>query len=254
MRFRSGLLGAIAVGAIASGLGVWSARASDHDDGENDNKARALNLTDVYAFREDWQTGNPADAGNLIVIMNVNPRSLPRQPYYFSTNARYELHFGRVTAAAVDLAPTGLEDVILRFEFGPESQGTQLLTATWVEGGEETVASPAIVPASTTSLENSTNNTAFSINDFTANGHTFTVFAGLREDPFFFDVESFFRMRGGEGVAAIRTTSEAVDFTSGYNVSSIVTRIPIAALAGAGDDDKFDIWATVSLGVISEGN
>ena len=250
MRFRSGLLGAIVLGTIASGLGIWSAQASDHDDGENDNKARALNLTDVYAFREDWQTGNPADAGNLIVIMNVNPRSLARQPYYFSTNARYELHFGRVTAAALDLAPTGLEDVILRYEFGSVASGAQAITATWVEGGTETIATGT---ATTTSLGNSTTDT-LTENVLTVNGQNITVFAGLREDPFFFDVESFFRMRGGEGVSAIRTTSEAVDFTAGYNVNSIVTRIPIAALAGAGDADKFDVWATIGLGVLSEGN
>lgn len=251
MRLRSGLMGVIAIGAIASGVGVWSAQASDHDDGENDNKARALNLTDVYAFREDWQTGNVADAGNVIVVVNVSPRSLPRTAYYFSSNARYELHFGRVAAANVDTAPTGLDDVILRYEFGAPSGGTQPITATWVEGGNETVASGT---ATTTSLENSTDDTALIENALTVNGQTFTVFAGLREDPFFFDVESFFRMRGGEGAAAIRTTSEAVDFTAGYNVNSIVTRIPIAALAGAGAADKFDVWATVSLGVIQGGN
>lgn len=251
MRLRSGLVGVIAIGAIASGLGVWSAQASDHDDGENDNKVRALNLTDVYAFREDWQTGTTASAGNLIVIVNVNPRSMPSTPYYFSTNARYELHFGRVAAANVDLAPTGVEDVILRYEFGAESGGTQPITATWIEGGNETVATGT---ATTTSLANSTNDTALTQNTLTVNGQTLTVFAGLREDPFFFDVESFFRMRGGEGAAAIRTTSEAVDFTAGYNVNAIVTRIPIAALAGAGAADKFDVWATVSLGVPQGGN
>ena len=89
MRWRSLLIGAVAAGAALGGLSFfWQAEASDHDDGENDNKARALNITDVYAFREDWQTGNAGDSGNLIVIMNTNPRSMARQQYYFSTNAR----------------------------------------------------------------------------------------------------------------------------------------------------------------------
>ena len=53
------------------------------------------------------------------------------------------------------------------------------------------------------------------------------------------------KMRGGAGAAALRTTSEAVDFTAGFNVNSIVTRIPIAAFGTGGD--KLDLWATVSL-------
>ena len=241
MRLRSWMVGGAACASIVAGLAMWSnqVQASDHDDGENDNKARSLNLTDVYAFREDWQTGVTADAANMIVVMNVNPRSVARQQYYFSNNARYELHFTRV--ADTNVAPTGLEDVVVRYEFGPPASGTQTITATWIEGGTETIGTGT---ATTTSLANSTDDTALTNNTITVNGNALTVFAGLREDPFFFDVETFFRMRGGEGAAALRTSSEAVDFTAGYNVNSIVTRIPIAAF---GADTKFDVWATVSL-------
>ena len=240
MRLRSWMVGGAACASIVAGLAMWSnqVQASDHDDGENDNKARALNLTDVYAFREDWQTGVTADAANLIVVMNVNPRSVARQQYYFSNNARYELHFTRV--ADTNVAPTGLEDVVVRYEFGAPAAGVQPITATWIEGGVETIGTGA---ATTTSLANSTTD-ALTNNAITVGGRELTVFAGLREDPFFFDVETFFRMRGGEGAAALRTTSEAVDFTAGYNVNTIVTRVPLSAF---GTDTKFDIWATVSL-------
>ena len=247
MRLRSFLVGGAAVAGLLGGMGVWSAQASDHDDGENDNKARALNITDLYVFREDWQTGNAADAGNLIAILNVNPRSLPRQQYYFSSNARYELHFSRV--ADTNVAPTGLDDVVLRFEFAePDTSNNQAITVTWVEGGTETVATGA---ASTTNLEDSTADTALAINNLTVGANTIDVFAGHREDPFFFDVESFFVMRG-TGTVAIKGTADAPDFTAGYNVNSIVARIPIAALAGAGAANKFDVWATVSLAMEQE--
>lgn len=241
MRLRSWIVGGAACASIVAGLAMWSSQvqASDHDDGENDNKARSLNITDVYAFREDWQTGVAADNANLIVVFNTNPRSIARQQYYFSTNARYELHFTRVADANLNVAPTGLEDIVLRYEFGAPAAGVQPITATWIEGGTETVGTGTAV---TTTLANSSTDTLTN-NAITFGANQLTVFAGLREDPFFFDVESFFRMRG-TGAVVIKGTGDAVDFTSGYNVNAIVTRIPIAAL---GTETKFDVWATVSL-------
>ena len=53
------VLTVIAVVAIA-GRTVY---ASDHDDGETDLKARALNLTDHFAFK------SPADSSQLSMIM-----------------------------------------------------------------------------------------------------------------------------------------------------------------------------------------
>jgi hypothetical protein len=48
-------------------------------------------------------------------------------------------------------------------------------------------------------------------------GSNLTVFAGLREDSFFFDVEQFFRVRAaalGTGPrTAFKEPSQAIDFT-----------------------------------------
>ena len=46
--------------ALISVGGTFKVSASDHDDGENDMKARSLNLTDLYVFREIDQ--NPTRA------------------------------------------------------------------------------------------------------------------------------------------------------------------------------------------------
>ena len=69
--------------------------ASNHDDGELDLKGRALHTTDFFVFREQDQNGS-AGPDDLVFIMNVNPRSLPRQEYYFSTGAQYDIHVTRV--------------------------------------------------------------------------------------------------------------------------------------------------------------
>ncbi|WP_199332752.1 DUF4331 family protein [Nostoc sp. FACHB-190] len=78
-----------------------------------------------------------------------------------------------------------------------------------------------------------------------------TVFAGLREDPFFFDVEQFFRVRAGAlGIGpavGFRPADQAIDFAKGYNVNSIVVRIPRSLIAGNTNATVFDVWQTISF-------
>src|SRR5687767_5865170 len=101
-------LAAFTVALLAGGIGWVALQASDHDDGETDRKARSLNLTDLYVFRENDQDSGAA-AGSLVFVMNTNPRSVARQQYYFSTNARYEFH---LTQRMNQTAPvTGADDV-----------------------------------------------------------------------------------------------------------------------------------------------
>ncbi len=82
-------------------------------------------------------------------------------------------------------------------------------------------------------------------------GENLTVFAGLREDPFFFDVEQFFRVRAGAAgigpAAKFRSPEKAVDFTNGYNVNTIAVRVPKKFLQGQSNAKVFDVWTTVSV-------
>lgn len=226
--------------------------ASDHDDGETEYKGRSLNLTDLYVFREDNQDST-ASSGNLAMIMSTNPRSLARQTYFFSTQAQYEFHITR--AFSRDQTPTGADDIVIRFEFAePNNNGQQSMTVTAIKDGTQYRATSNTTGSSilTTSLPGSTDNSSLVLNQVSLGGSTMTVFAGLREDSFFFDVESFFRVRAalaGTGPSAsFKPASEAVDFTAGYNVNSIVARVPIAFLKSAGGNEKiFDVWETINL-------
>lgn len=235
------------VAVIASGL--WYAaklQASDHDDGEREVKGRNLNLTDLYVFREDWQTGNAADDTNMIFVMNLNPRSLPRQQYFFSTVARYEFHVSRLNAT--DDTATASNDLTLRFTFGaPDANGIQAITVTRVDSSGNSTSTSTIAGGSTdiktTTLANAGSPTN---NAITLDGQDLTVFAGLREDPFFFDVEQFFKVRGG-AAASFNTAANAKDFAHNYNVLSIVVRVPIAFLQSSAAETAFDVWETVSV-------
>ncbi len=215
--------------------------ASDHDDGEVDTKGRNLNLTDLYAFREQDQN-SAAAADDLVLVMNTNPRSVARQQYFFSTNARYEFKLSQV--ADKDATPTGKEDVTLRFEFSPPNdRQQQQIKFTVIKDGRESAASNL----RTTPL----NAEKPVVNELAANGSKISVFAGLREDPFFFDVEQFFRVRAGAlgagPAVGFRPPNQALDFAKGYNVNAIAIRIPRQLIQGEKGAKIFDIWETISL-------
>ena len=217
--------------------------ASDHDDGEIDTKGRNVNLTDLYVFREQDQNAN-AKEGDLVLIMNTNPRSLARQQYYFSNNAHYEFKISRV--ADKNTVPTGKEDVVLRFDFSPpNANGQQEFQMTGIADGYTQVAKGKTTPLAPDP------NTKPIVNNLSLGGAKVAVFAGLREDPFYFDVEQFFRVRAGAlGIGpkvGFRTPDKAVDFAKGYNVNAIAIRVPQTLLRGRTGATTFDVWETISV-------
>lgn len=241
---------------LLSVLGV----ASDHDDGEMERKGRSLNITDVYAFREDNQTGNGGDAGNLVLVMNTNPRSLPSQQYFFSTQARYVFHLTRVQDADKAKKPTGLEDVRLTLTFKePDASSRQPMTLIFDDGTPITVSTTSGGNSILTTNIADSKAEALTINQLSVNGSPVTVFAGLREDPFFFDVEQFFKVRakavetfvanGGRNPQFIGflPQNSAKDFAHNYNVNTIVVRLPIALLQKNSNETSFDVWTTISV-------
>jgi hypothetical protein len=226
--------------------------ASDHDDGEIDAKGRSLALTDLYVFRESDQNGS-ASANDLILVMNTNPRSLPQQQYFFSTQARYEFHATRNTAAEKTTRPSGRKDFTLRFTFGAPTANQQAITVTAIKDGAtieqtKTTSGTNIV---TTPLPG----TSEVVNLVDLGGTTIAVFAGLREDPFFFDVKRYFEIRsavaagtaGANLAGGFNIEAEAEDFAKDYNVNSIVVRVPISFIQASNDQVVLDWWETISI-------
>lgn len=235
--------GVLALAAIGAGAFVT---ASDHDDGESDVKARALNLTDLYVFREKDQNSGITD-DNLVFVMNTNPRSLARQQYYFSTNARYEFHITRV--ADKDAMATGKEDLAIRLEFSkPDARAQQQITVTGLRDGVPRTTKETVdrKPILTTPIGAAP---VIQQVPMDLSGGGITLYAGLREDPFFFDVEQFFRVRAGlAGLGpSVGFRSPGYDFTAGYNVNSIVVRVPMGWLKASSNATTFDIWETISV-------
>jgi hypothetical protein len=252
--FLIGLL--VCSALVGTAIGAQRAKASDHDDGTTDIKSANTNFTDLFVFNEKSQntTLSTTDT-DLIAITNINPRSLPQQQYYYSTSAHYDLHFTRVgTTSNNDDTPKATDDVILRYTFAaPDQNNQQAVTVTAIKDGQTlsgaTTTGNAAIETTPLGMQ-PINNTV------SMGGQNLTVFAGLREDPFFFDVERFFQVRSsaamiaaGKAPASSQITFSPVgtDFTAGYNVLSIVTRIPLAFLQGPTQATTFDAWETISI-------
>lgn len=63
------------------------------------------------------------------------------------------------------------------------------------------------------------------------------IFAGVRDDPFFFDLEGF----GATVATGTLAFQNDRDFFAGLNVSTVIVEVPIRALPG---DGPFNFWAT----------
>src|SRR5438876_543699 len=73
----------------------------------------------------------------------------------------------------------------------------------------------------------------------TASRHGMTVFAGVRDDPFFFDLVQFKHIIAGE---ATSFRNPGIDTFAGTNVLAIVVELPSAQLGGT----KLGVWGTTS--------
>jgi hypothetical protein len=78
--------------------------------------------------------------------------------------------------------------------------------------------------------------------------HGIKLFAGPRDDPFFFDLDQFHRITGG---TATGFTNPGHDSFAGTNVMSIVVEVPKSLLhAGKG---KVNVWLTTSTAEMGGG-
>jgi hypothetical protein len=66
-------------------------------------------------------------------------------------------------------------------------------------------------------------------------------FHGLRDDPFFFDLQAFRDQIGGAGGSRMFCDANTVDFFAGFNGTAIVVEVPSSWLVGS--SDSINVWA-----------
>jgi len=199
--------------ALAAAVWLLSAPsyAADHQDGPAATASPATDITDVFA----WMS---ADHSKMYLVMDVFPAATAAAK--FDTNALYVFH---TTSKAGLTATTGTPlDVICKFD------AAQAIEC-WA--GSEYVAG-ATAGAPTTGIKSSSGK--------------LTVWAGLRDDPFFFNLDGFKDM-----VAAVKSAAPqllpTVDASGCPKVDAGTSAALVSALAHTHGNAPVDHFAGLNV-------
>jgi hypothetical protein len=219
--FMAAALGALGLAAM---LAFGAARGADHADAPGLSGDAQADINDLYAFR------SPENPDNLVVALTVNPLTAPPQnaSTTFGSDVAYNIH--------VDNTGDNVADATVTVTFSGDTfavagLGTAPITGKVTPG---TNAASANAPVIT-------------------NAGGIRLFAGQRDDPFFFDLVGFKNFVAAPFTPAngLRPAGETPsDTLAGLNVSAIVIELPITAVTGASNSNTGVIkaWATTSRG------
>ena len=230
---------ALAVAAVAAGsvLAIRAVVASDHQDTPLVEFSPRYDVNDVYAFPAP---GNPS---RTVLVLGTSSPITPAQTPSFTFGTKdqelYQIKIDNTGDAQEDLVfqitftgKAGKQKVTLRGPVKPNSVGTMntLVGGKQIKGYTNTVIQ--------------------------SNG--VKLFAGPRDDPFFIDLEAFFRIlpdrkpEAGplstitQGPLTFRPVGQAVDFLRGINDMAIVIELPTSAIANPATNGRFGVWGTTS--------
>lgn len=211
-----------AVGAATVGLAGWAA-AADHRDSMALTADPAADIADIYTFR------SPANPSNVVLVMTVSGLMPPSE----SASANFDRDV--LYQFKIDNTGDAVEDLVIQ-AFVTGGQNNQVMhfrgpSAPNVTGGTNTVVRGA---------ETGTVRVSRDANAVVTTRGGLTFFAGVRDDPFFFDFTQFQMILAGQ---ASGFRDPGIDTFAGSNVLAIVVEVPIALL---GSNPNLKVWGTTS--------
>jgi uncharacterized protein DUF4331 len=240
----------VALAGVGSLYGVRAAIGSDHADSPAVLARPGADLTDVYVFP------SPRNDANVVLAVDAHPLIAPGMgaSTYFDPGVMYQFK--------IDNTGDKVEDLVIQFSASAPQNGSQTITLYGPAKPNQTGTSSTWVASTGT----------FKYNDKNASVKGIKVFAGPREDPFFFDLAQFFKIvpdrnfgnhGAGKSVPAASAssfrgfaagsgcdTSPSQDFLAAnkFNVLSLVIELPRTMLASAGGaPGKVSVWASASV-------
>ncbi len=179
---RNRLFGSLTViVALIAALGLYSAhaaRSSDHQDSPVTVGRPGADITDPYIFPA------PDNSANVVMVMNVHPLIPSGQGLstFFDPGVVYQMNFDGVDENSKALAQSISQTFVLQFVAGTPGSNQSIT----VYGP----AHPTTLGNQTTLVPSSgqgTINQPFTVGNM-------KIFAGAREDPFFFDLSQFLKI------------------------------------------------------------
>ena len=195
--------------------------AADHIDAPavtgTGNKSLGNDITDIYAFQ------SPADNSKMVFVLNTQGLMSPAVSgtAVFPSNTMYEINIDNTGDNVEDLVIQALVQNGKLRVYGPVAVGTPGTTS-MVRTGGPSVEAAVTAYGATPSIGTSSNGTK--------------VFAGPRDDPFFFDLTRFKEIIGGTQTGF---RNPGVDAFAGTNVMSIVVEVPKSTLGSA---STINVW------------
>ena len=222
---------------LATAISAATLFASDHQDTPEVELSPRMDINDVYAFPG-------ASADRIVLVMTTSSPITPAQSgsASFDPNLLYQLK--------IDNTGDGVEDRVLQFTFTGTGANQQIQ-----------IRGP-VAPAATgmvNSVVDASPSLTGTLNSTLGSATGMQVFAGLRDDPFFLDLEQFFRIVPDRkpvsgplsqlpetpSASAWRPVGQAVDYLRGINTLAIVVELPVTMLT-AGGQPKIGVWGTIS--------
>jgi hypothetical protein len=235
-RARRAALAAATGLALTVGASPLLVSAADHLDAPAAKADHRVDITDVYAFR----TG----ASHTTLVLNVDGLLTPAdsKAATFRPNALYELKIDRDQDGRADLAYRVRFSEASRNADGTRTQSYVVRRATGDEAVRNVWTGAVVATGRTTPYKHGVRTAAV-----TGGG---VVFAGTRDDPFFFDLPGFVEFKnqllgGSTSLPTLLGGFTGADTFAGTNVLSIAIRLPNAKLGGTGN--TIGMFATTSV-------
>src|SRR5205085_1662925 len=222
--------------------------AADHRDAPTIDDYSAIDINDVYMFRDPPCTLPNCTSPNLVMVLSTQAVADPSfgLSYHFQPNALYRLNFSTTPDAIAKGIPTASIDFVFSpFDNNPPCLAPNPPCQTYraffphdiVIDGLATQGTAAATPTPPAVTQHG----------------PISVFAGPREDPFFFDLVGFNRFIADfNGQPAAQAAPRFNLFTGrdaflGKNINAIVVEFPIKMLLAPGST-KLAAWAVTYLG------
>lgn len=194
--------------------------AADHRDSMTLTNDQAVDIADVYSFR------SPANPSNVVFAMTVPGLVPPAESRSFDENALYQFK--------IDINGDAVEDRVIQ-AFATGSGTSQTVHFRGPAAPATTGAVNQLLPGSdAATVQISTGASAI-----TATGGGLTVFAGIRDDPFFFDLARFNEIVMG---MATEFRDPGIDTFAGSNALALVVEMPASQIGAT----SFSVWGTTS--------
>lgn len=233
-------LAVLAVAGVGSAALIRVALGSDHQDTPEVELSPRMDINDVYAF--------PGSSDDRIVLVMTTSSPITASASgtaAFDPNLLYQFK--------IDNDGDFVEDLVIQATFNGSTAASQTVD----------IRGP-VAPTQTgmlTKIVNASPSVSGAINTTLGSSSGTQVFAGIRDDPFFLDLEQFFCIipdrrpasgalagscaTGVDPAGGFRPAGQAVDYLAGFNTLAIVVELPEALLT-AGGTARLGIWGTIS--------